>query len=84
MIVGILWQKIPGIGDVIIMGNDDLIYRTPEWDNILIKELSTIKDDIYCAWFDDGINGEKHCAFPIISRKWVETLGYCFVTSRDI
>jgi hypothetical protein len=66
------------MGDVIIMGNDDLIYRTPEWDSILRKELSTIKDDIYCAWFDDGINGEKHCAFPIISRKWVETLGYCF------
>ena len=66
------------MGDVIIMGNDDLIYRTPNWDIKLIKELSTIKDNIYCAWVNDGINGERHCAFPIISRKWVETLGYCF------
>jgi glycosyl transferase/beta-hydroxylase protein BlmF len=66
------------MGDVIIMGNDDLIYRTPEWDSILMKELSPIKDNIYCAWVNDGINQDKHCAFPIISRKWIETLGYCF------
>ena len=27
-------------------------------------------------WFNDGINGEKHCAFPIISKKWFHTVGH--------
>ena len=27
-------------------------------------------------WMDDRINRENHCAFPIVSRKWCETLGY--------
>ena len=43
------------VGDIIIMGNDDLLY---------------------CMWMDDRINRDKHCAFPIVSRKWRETLGY--------
>jgi hypothetical protein len=33
-------------------------------------------DDIYCCWFEDLINGKSHCSFPIISKKWYETLGY--------
>ena len=63
---------------IMIMGNDDLIYRTPDWDSRLIKELAVrYKDDPYwVSWFDDGINGERHCAFPIISREWYETVGH--------
>ena len=63
-------------GDPIIMANDDVIFITKDWDLILNEKLTNYKDDIYCAWFDDGFNGEKHCAFPIISRKWINTLGY--------
>ena len=62
--------------DVFIMGNDDQEYCTPAWDHILKEHLARYEDEIYCAWFDDGINGEKHCAFPIVSRKWYMTVGY--------
>ena len=61
---------------VFIMGNDDLLYRTSAWDIALDRELSVYQDDIYCAWMEDKINGESHCAFPIVSRLWYETLGY--------
>ena len=58
------------------MGNDDLLYRTPGWDRTVEKNTDTFPDDIYCMWMNDGINGESHCAFPIDSKKWCDTLGY--------
>ena len=66
------------IGDIVIMGNDDLVYKTPDWDMILEQETGKFPDDIYCMWFNDSINEDRHCAFPIISQKWIHTLGYCF------
>lgn len=64
------------IGDVLIMGNDDLVYQTDGWDEKLDQELNIYKDDnIYVAWMNDNINFEKHCAFPIVSRQWYECLG---------
>ena len=63
-------------GDILIMGNDDLVYRTDSWDNILAYNLLGFPDKIYVMWFKDGINNEKHCAFPIVSRLWYETVGY--------
>jgi len=63
-------------GDVLIMGNDDLVYQTDGWDEKLDQELDQYRaDKVYVAWMNDGINGEKHCAFPIVSREWYECLG---------
>ena len=72
------WNTMAKIsqGNVLIMGNDDLEYRTKHWDTLLSKELQQYTDQIYVAWMEDGINADKHCAFPIISRKWYKTLGY--------
>ena len=64
------------MGDVLIMGNDDLVYQTTSWDELLDIELNNyIQDKVYVAWMEDGINGERHCAFPIVSREWYECLG---------
>lgn len=63
-------------GNILIMGNDDQIYKTFGWDEILINKVITIEDDLYCIWFNDLFNFEKHCAFPVISRKWYNILGY--------
>ena len=62
--------------DVLIMGNDDQVYLTKDWDIKLQEEIEKFADDIYCCWFEDLINGKSHCSFPIISKKWYETLGY--------
>ena len=64
------------VGDIIIMGNDDLMYRTPQWDVRVEQAVEQYPDEIYCMWMEDGINSGAHCAFPIVSRKWCETLGY--------
>ena len=64
------------LGDIMIMGNDDLVYKTVRWDAKLLGQLMELNDPYYLTWFNDGINGSKHCAFPVISREWYETLGY--------
>lgn len=64
--------------DILIMGNDDQEYQTENWDLVLQHRLWRYPDQIYCAWFNDGINGERHCAFPIVSRKWYKTVGNQF------
>ena len=64
------------VGDILIMGNDDLEYRTSLWDLRIEKESERFEDEIYCMWMDDKIHEDRQCAFPIVSRKWCETLGY--------
>ena len=76
--VSISWNDLAEkcIGDVLIMGNDDLVYQTSSWDELLDVELKQFeKDEIYVAYMEDGINGERHCAFPIVSRVWYNCLG---------
>ena len=62
--------------EILMMGNDDLIFHTQNWDEILIEETEKFPDQIYCMWFNDGINADRHCAFPIISSKWFHTVGH--------
>lgn len=71
-------------GDVLCMGNDDLVYlqdRKEPWDGRLLNEMAAWKREhkhsIWCMWFDDGMpNCKKWPIFPMISRDYYETLGY--------
>ena len=63
-------------GDVLMIANDDQIFRTDGWDARIDEEARKYPDDIYLMWFDDGRYGEKICTFPIVARRWVEILGY--------
>ena len=72
------WNDIAHMsnGDYMIMGNDDLVYQTESWDEKLEDRLNILEDPYYMCWVNDDINGAKHCAFPIISREWFDTVGY--------
>jgi hypothetical protein len=67
------WKNSP---DYFIMGNDDVVYKTEQWDFILSGKISVADHPFYLYWFNDGINGGDHCAFPIISKYWVGAVGY--------
>ena len=62
--------------DIIIMGNDDMAYRTQNWDQRIEEEFAKFNDKLVCMWFEDGINAYRHCAFPIVSAEWIRTVGY--------
>ena len=52
------------LGDIMIMGNDDLVYKTVRWDAKLLGQLMELNDPYYLTWFNDGING----TFSLISK----------------
>ena len=62
--------------DTFMISNDDQIFVDQAWDTRLDDEIKNYPDDIFCIWFNDRWESENLCTFPIISRKWVETLGY--------
>jgi hypothetical protein len=64
--------------DILIMGNDDVIYRTLSWDTILLNHIQEYPHKYYCMWFSDGIKNERHCTFPIVSKEWFKLLDYTF------
>ena len=63
-------------GDILVMANDNEVWINKGWDRRLNKEADNFPDDIYCIYFDDGIFHGKRCRYPMLSRKWYETLGY--------
>ncbi len=76
------WNDIAALsqGDVLCMGNDDIIYREKGWDTRIDHEVKfythNFPDKIFCMWFDCGIKGGEWPTFPMVSRKWYEVLGY--------
>ena len=62
--------------DLLIMSNDDQVYTDFGWDERLYAEASKFPDGIFLFWFSDGIESDRWCCFPIISRRWVERLNY--------
>lgn len=77
--VSISWNDIAKrcTGDILVMGNDDIVFKTHNWDDRLEEEALKYPDEIYCLFFHDTIhNNPTFCAFPMVSRKWYEALGY--------
>jgi len=83
MRVGAIWNKLhqfalvhdvcesPGI---FMLANDDLVFHTPGWDQHIVAAFE--EDPLQCVWCDDRINGEKHCAFPFVTQKWIDVVGH--------
>jgi glycosyl transferase/beta-hydroxylase protein BlmF len=62
--------------DILLTANDDQVYIDTGWDARIDREAAARPDGIYCLWFNDGWEAQNFCTFPIVSRRWVETLGY--------
>jgi len=65
-------------GDVFVTATDDQFFLSEGWDTRLDAEIDKLPDDIYCLWFNDNWESQNFCTAPILSRTWVETLGYMF------
>jgi glycosyl transferase/beta-hydroxylase protein BlmF len=62
--------------DIFMMGNDDWVMGTNNWDTVIQKEVRNFVDDIYVLYPHDSNDGK--CTFPIVSNQWVTTLGYLY------
>jgi len=61
-------------GDIIILLNDDLIVRTPGWDQIISDFVLSIPDGVFMAYPNDTETRGRMCTFPIMTRKTCEIL----------
>lgn len=63
-------------GDVVGMANDDQVYVDYAWDRALDRCASRFSDEIFCLYFDGGQYSDREADFPLVSRRWYETLHY--------
>jgi len=65
-------------GEIIVLGNDDVLIRTEGWDEMIRLMHHSIPDHIYLAYPNDLNKGEGLSAFPILSRKTCELVSQPF------
>jgi len=64
-------------GKILFPINDDIIFKSKNWDNYIDTEFSKVKNTPYSLWLDHGQKYKYlHCDFPIVNRIWYEKLGY--------
>lgn len=63
------------IGEIIVLGNDDVIIRTNHWDKVLLDHHNSIPDGIYLAYPNDLLKSGRLCTFPILSRNACKLIG---------
>lgn len=63
-------------GDVIMVGNDDMIFQSDGWDRKILKEANCYPDGL----FNIGIStlNASHFPFSIVSRWVVDALGFVY------
>ncbi|MGE0671327.1 MAG: glycosyltransferase family 2 protein [Parachlamydiales bacterium] len=56
-------------GKLIILGNDDVLFRTKGWDEIVARESKRFPDGVFLMFAKDGIKDDAFPCFPILSRQ---------------
>jgi len=56
-------------GKTIFYSNDDVIFKTKNWDMKLKEKIKTLKDNIFLMYPNDLLKKSKLCTFPIMDRK---------------
>ena len=65
-------------GEIVILMNDDVVIRTPDWDQIVVDVVRKIPDQIYLAYPTDLYWGNMLCTFPILPRRVCEIMARPF------
>lgn len=64
-------------GDIFLMGNDDIRFRTHGWDAKVIEAFDKIPDKIAVVYGDDGNpNPTTNVPFPFVHKNWVLVTGH--------
>lgn len=71
-------------GDIILIGSDDILFRTPKWDQLTEAEFAAAPDGVLAVAFNDFTpnRGTKWTHFAI-SREWFRRIGHLGPTSLE-
>lgn len=61
-------------GGIVVLANDDMVIRTPGWDERLRQVDDSVEGKIYLAYGNDLFKKGNLCTFPILSRRTCEVL----------
>ncbi len=64
-------------GDIVFAGSDDILFRTPGWDELLDGAFDQHPDGMLVAYTNDGRDRDK-CEHFAVSRRWIQAVG-CFM-----
>jgi glycosyltransferase involved in cell wall biosynthesis len=62
--------------DVIMMGSDDIVFRTKNWDQAVLDEFDQCPDKILFVYGDDLKQGIHLGTHGFLHRKWIQVCGY--------
>lgn len=62
-------------GDIVMLGNDDMVVRTRGWDTRIRDEVRHFPDRVYLLYPNDMHKRRKICTFPILSRITCDSIG---------
>ncbi len=55
-------------GNYVMLVNDDMLFRTKDWDKKVLAKFSDFPDGIGMVYGNDLYYGKRVCTFPILSR----------------
>jgi hypothetical protein len=62
-------------GEFLMLLNDDVVARTPDWDRLVLRRLRRYPDGIVLVHVNDTLLGANLCVFPIVSRTFCRLAG---------
>jgi hypothetical protein len=73
-----LWNELAAGNnyDILMMGADDLRFRTTGWDDDVVKAFEQWPDRIGLVYADDGIQGQRLATHSFVTKEWVEAVGF--------
>lgn len=61
--------------DLILNAADDVLFRTPGWDDALDAAYDALPDGMALMYFNDGRDRDK-CEHFVVPRRWVQAVGH--------
>jgi hypothetical protein len=73
-----LWEdcRERAVGSRFMMCADDVVFKTKNWDAIVAQGTPNPEKLFHFVYGNDKIHGKGLATLPIVSRAWVETVGY--------
>jgi len=62
--------------DIVMQTGDDAVFRTQNWDEMVLAEFEKVNDKIVLVYGKDGIQNERMATLNFLHKNWVKAVGY--------
>ena len=73
-----MWNEAYAVsrGEIDMVCGDDIVFRTPGWDERVRAEFAVVPDRIALVYGNDLLQGQNLATHGFMHHTWVEALGY--------